>query len=836
MSTADGGDSASAEMSKIDDLKRQKIKAKTTFTKLRHSTLRILDDNTPSRRTIRECQTKIDNAHEIAIDIMLQLSEEYSNEKDRLNYQKVCMEMEKLEQELSEIQDRCQAYLDSRKDDISSVASELKLAQTERWVTHMTSGGNLPSLPSNMPSLRPPVNSIPDRAQCSENCDEIVEGLIENDRPVHSHGSFVPIADNRKGANASIGNDMWKQLKRISIPTFSGDKSMYEGWKAAFSSCIDCAPATSEYKLLQLRECLSGEALKCVESLGHSATAYGAAKERLERKFGGKRRQLALYIERIENFQPIRPGKSKDVERFADLLDIAFVNLKEAGRESELGNGSLFTKLLRKMTETMVVQYQRWLREHAKEENVTTLRDWVNIEAELQTIACEAVHGIESTREEKKDVRSKKSVENRTFYSESQSHVQSKKQVSSARTCSACQGQHGIWACAKYKGMSISQRWQLAKDKKLCFRCLGDSHAGNQCRRSQVCGINRCQKTHHRLLHKDPIVSPVNENSFSRTEQSEKVAPRVHVDSNSHSEEVVSSEKNIVENLPCTEGDNRSERAHTATVSNAGCLALRTIPVVLSHGNRRIKVNALLDDASTKTYITSDVANELGLHGQSRRVTVNVLNGHEECIETKDVSFRLESVDGVTCETISALTINEITGDMKTIDWNQFSGKWNHLKNIEFPKICKKSRVDILIGSDYAELQYSKQDILGKPGEPVARLTPLGWTCIGKPNDSSQIQTTFVRTFFAKESSNLEQLVQGFWESEESGLLPHSVQTQEESKILEQLETSVSYDNESYTVPIPWKNESPIMPDSREMALKRLENTEKRLQNDPVVG
>ena len=173
---------------------------------------------------------------------------------------------------------------------------------------------------------------------------------------------------------------------------------------------------------------------------------------------------------------------------------------------------------------------------------------------------------------------------------------------------------------------------------------------------------------------------------------------------------------------------------------------------------------------------------------------------------------------------------------MKTIDWNQFSGKWNHLRNIEFPKICKKSRVDILIGSDYAELQYSKQDILGKPGEPVARLTPLGWTCIGKPNDSSQIQTTFIRTFFAKESSNLEQLVQGFWESEESGLLPHSVQTQEESKILEQLETSVSYDNESYTVPIPWKNESPIMPDSREMALKRLENTEKRLQNDPVVG
>ena len=46
-------------------------------------------------------------------------------------------------------------------------------------------------------------------------------------------------------------------------------------------ACIDKAPATAEYKLLQLRQCLSGEALKVIESLGHSAAAYEAAKDRL---------------------------------------------------------------------------------------------------------------------------------------------------------------------------------------------------------------------------------------------------------------------------------------------------------------------------------------------------------------------------------------------------------------------------------------------------------------------------------------------------------------------------------------------------------------------------
>ena len=55
-----------------------------------------------------------------------------------------------------------------------------------------------------------------------------------------------------------------------------------------------------EYKLLQLRQYLSGEALQVKENLGHSATAYETAKERLERKYGGKRRQIAIYLENLE--------------------------------------------------------------------------------------------------------------------------------------------------------------------------------------------------------------------------------------------------------------------------------------------------------------------------------------------------------------------------------------------------------------------------------------------------------------------------------------------------------------------------------------------------------
>ena len=75
-----------------------------------------------------------------------------------------------------------------------------------------------------------------------------------------------------------------------------------------------------------------------IENVGHSSTACEAAKERLERNYGGRRRQIAIYLEELQQFRQIRPGK---LDKFADLLDIAII--KEAGQNHVLGNGSLYT-------------------------------------------------------------------------------------------------------------------------------------------------------------------------------------------------------------------------------------------------------------------------------------------------------------------------------------------------------------------------------------------------------------------------------------------------------------------------------------------------------------
>ena len=49
-----------------------------------------------------------------------------------------------------------------------------------------------------------------------------------------------------------------KQLERIRIPKFSGDKIKFSTWWAAFSSCIDELLCHHNLKMFQLESCLEG--------------------------------------------------------------------------------------------------------------------------------------------------------------------------------------------------------------------------------------------------------------------------------------------------------------------------------------------------------------------------------------------------------------------------------------------------------------------------------------------------------------------------------------------------------------------------------------------------
>ena len=58
--------------------------------------------------------------------------------------------------------------------------------------------------------------------------------------------------------------DANKQLERIRLPKFSGDKKEYQSWWAALSSCVDETDLSAQFKMLRLESCYSDHAYEAL--------------------------------------------------------------------------------------------------------------------------------------------------------------------------------------------------------------------------------------------------------------------------------------------------------------------------------------------------------------------------------------------------------------------------------------------------------------------------------------------------------------------------------------------------------------------------------------------
>ena len=89
---------------------------------------------------------------------------------------------------------------------------------------------------------------------------------------------------------------------------------------------------------------------------------------------------------------------------------------------------------------------------------------------------------------------------------------------------------------------------------------------------------------------------------------------------------------------------------------------------------------------------------------------------------------------------------------MKPINWKKCKGKWKHFKNKNFSTLSRKPITNILIGMGYPELKGVK----GDSGKPIARLTSIGWTCIGNIKNSYEC-TQYERSYSTNKKRILSQ-------------------------------------------------------------------------------
>ena len=240
-------------------LRQEKARTKTLFTKARRRLLVLIQEKDVTVEAIQDACEALDGALETVMDTMMSLTDKYKETRDRESNSKLCQEIEKLEVEYSTAQYQSQEVLVEIKE----------IANLNKFVRHLESKVPRPSDTSELPAeeesqnrldtekvkVHQPIvtvketDSIRRKVPLSQSAATFLHSAIPSQGGSHSLDAYTSqTTDN----NCLIGQDLWKQLKRVTIPVFSGDKRTYQNWKAAFTNCVDQAPATPEYKLLQL--------------------------------------------------------------------------------------------------------------------------------------------------------------------------------------------------------------------------------------------------------------------------------------------------------------------------------------------------------------------------------------------------------------------------------------------------------------------------------------------------------------------------------------------------------------------------------------------------------
>ena len=159
--------------------------------------------------------------------------------------------------------------------------SSTVMPPTTSVVTSTPLNSTEPPQQVSQPNLQPP---LPDSHHPNQNSTEAIDVLaalpsVPTSAPLSQTFASSPqpadtlrrveqneICENSLPSLSRVDVDATHLLKRVSVPKFSGNKKSYEAWKAVFYSCVDKSKASAEFKLLHLRDCLEGEALKVVLS------------------------------------------------------------------------------------------------------------------------------------------------------------------------------------------------------------------------------------------------------------------------------------------------------------------------------------------------------------------------------------------------------------------------------------------------------------------------------------------------------------------------------------------------------------------------------------------
>ena len=247
-----------------------------------------------------------------------------------------------------------------------------------------------------------------------------------------------------------------------------------------------------------------------------------------------------------------------------------------------------------------------------------------------------------------------------------------------------------------------------------------------------------------------------------------------------------------------------------------------------------VKVRALLDNGSTSPFVSKRLVQSLRLPRSQHRIQVSGISGSSASSPVQSVaSFQISSThtNGRKID-LTAIVLPRVTCNLP-VNPVSFDLSWTHLTGLPLadPSFGEPGCVDVLLGIDIFVGILRQGRRTGPIGSPIAIETEFGWVLGGCSTSSSDVNLhVHVASHHALTVCS-DDLLQRFWEVEESPSDPPAL-TLEECSVLQHFEMNHFRTKAGrFVVPLARKPSAEPIEQSRSQAVRRFLALEQALHH-----
>lgn len=291
------------------------------------------------------------------------------------------------------------------------------------------------------------------------------------------------------------------RLERIKLPTFDGDYSKWNEWKAIYESLVhDLNVLSNTEKFHRLKRSLSGSAERVLGGWQITAENYQPAYNLLIEAFDNPYRIIMAHLDELTNLERNKTETGESLRTLIDTTNRVLRQLRVLGCPVEHWDHFIVHGLISRMSPRTL---QAW--ETSNHQDIRAMPAMDDVLKFLERRA-RAINNMDQTSTSNDNRNQSKQENGNKSKGFKPSANRNDSNSNGAIKCHNCGLPHPMYRCQKFKSLNLNQRRDRTRELQVCFNCFKPTHSAN----SQSCQFGECKncpgKRHNSLLCPKAVV------------------------------------------------------------------------------------------------------------------------------------------------------------------------------------------------------------------------------------------------------------------------------------------------------------------------------------------